>query len=86
MKQEGVRHVVMLTGDRKGIAEAVAEKLSVSVMETAGEGGAWGIALLADYMKKKEASESLQDFLNNETRYSRLTRLPLFSIICLVIT
>lgn len=29
MKQEGVRHVVMLTGDRKGIAEAVAEKLSV---------------------------------------------------------
>lgn len=29
MKQEGVRHVVTLTGDRKGIAEAVAEKLSV---------------------------------------------------------
>lgn len=29
MKREGVRHVVMLTGDRKGIAEAVAEKLSV---------------------------------------------------------
>lgn len=29
MKQEGVRHVVMLTGDRKEIAEAVAEKLSV---------------------------------------------------------
>lgn len=29
MKQEGVRHVVMLTGDRKGIAEAAAEKLSV---------------------------------------------------------
>lgn len=29
MKQEGVRHVVMLTGDQKGIAEAVAEKLSV---------------------------------------------------------
>ena len=29
MKQEGVRHIVMLTGDRKGIAEAVAEKLSV---------------------------------------------------------
>lgn len=29
MKQEGVRHVVMLTGDRNGIAEAVAEKLAV---------------------------------------------------------
>ena len=29
MKQEGVRHVVMLTGDRNGIAKAVAEKLAV---------------------------------------------------------
>lgn len=52
----------------KGVGQriaAAAMNTSVSVMETAGEGGAWGIALLADYMKKKEASESLQDFLNN---------------------
>lgn len=53
----------------KGVGQriaAAAMNTSVSVMETAGEGGAWGIALLADYMKKREASESLQDFLNNK--------------------
>lgn len=38
----------------------------VSVMETAGEGGAWGIAILADYMLKKEQFESLGAFLNQE--------------------
>ncbi len=36
----------------------------VTVMETAGEGGAWGIALLALYMTKKAGS--LSDFLKNE--------------------
>lgn len=38
----------------------------VSVMETAGEGGAWGIAILADYMLKKEKDETLADFLTNK--------------------
>lgn len=38
----------------------------VSVMETAGEGGAWGIALLAAYMVNKEANETLDDFLNDK--------------------
>src|SRR5699024_8789276 len=32
----------------------------VTVMETAGEGGAWGIALLAAYMIEKKADESLE--------------------------
>ena len=32
-------------------------------METAGEGGAWGIALLAAYMAQKEEGESLADYL-----------------------
>ena len=36
----------------------------VSVMKTAGEGGAWGIALLAAYMLHKEDGESLADYLN----------------------
>ena len=36
------------------------------VMETAGEGGAWGIALLADYLVRKEEGESLTDYLNNK--------------------
>ncbi|MDE6127833.1 MAG: ATPase, partial [Lachnospiraceae bacterium] len=36
----------------------------VSVMETAGEGGAWGIALLAAYMRQKEEGETLADYLS----------------------
>lgn len=32
-------------------------------MQTAGEGGAWGIALLASYMINKKDSQSLEDFL-----------------------
>ncbi|MBP5493161.1 MAG: FGGY-family carbohydrate kinase [Clostridiales bacterium] len=38
----------------------------VCVMETAGEGGAWGIALLALYMIAKKDGETLADYLNNE--------------------
>lgn len=45
---------------------AAAMNTPVSVMETAGEGGAWGIALLASYMQNKDKEESLQDFLNNK--------------------
>ena len=43
---------------------AAAMNTPVSVMETAGEGGAWGIALLAAYMQEKEQNEELQAFLN----------------------
>lgn len=42
---------------------AGAMNASVSVMETAGEGGAWGIALLASYMVNKEEGEGLDAFL-----------------------
>lgn len=45
---------------------AAAMNSPVSVMETAGEGGAWGIAVLAAYLINKEASESLEDYLNNK--------------------
>lgn len=38
----------------------------VCVMETAGEGGAWGIALLALYMVAKKDGQSLADYLNDE--------------------
>jgi len=38
----------------------------VSVMETAGEGGPWGMALLAAYMLKKGERESLKDYLANK--------------------
>jgi sugar (pentulose or hexulose) kinase len=42
---------------------AAAMNVPVSVMETAGEGGAWGIALLAAYMLRKAAHEPLGDYL-----------------------
>lgn len=42
---------------------AAAMQAPVSVMETAGEGGAWGIALLAAYEVQREESETLEDYL-----------------------
>jgi sugar (pentulose or hexulose) kinase len=43
---------------------AAAMNTPVSVMDTAGEGGAWGIALLADYMLRKNEDETLEDYLS----------------------
>ena len=40
--------------------------IPIAVMESAGEGGAWGIAVLAAYSVVKESGESLEDFLNNK--------------------
>lgn len=37
----------------------------VAVMKSAGEGGAWGVALLAKYMIEKQADEKLEDYLEN---------------------
>jgi sugar (pentulose or hexulose) kinase len=37
----------------------------VAVMETAGEGGAWGIALLAAYQINRAQDESLDEFLSH---------------------
>ena len=45
---------------------AAAMNVPVSVMETAGEGGAWGIALLASYMLHKAENESLEAYLSNK--------------------
>jgi len=42
---------------------AAAMNVPVSVMETAGEGGAWGMALLASYMAQRGENESLDDYL-----------------------
>lgn len=38
----------------------------VSVMETAGEGGAWGIALLAAYLARKTPEETLEAYLEKK--------------------
>jgi sugar (pentulose or hexulose) kinase len=55
---------------------AAALNIPVSVMETAGEGGAWGIALLASYMANKQKKESLEDFL----RYRVFEGMPINTV------
>jgi sugar (pentulose or hexulose) kinase len=45
---------------------AAAMNVPVSVMETASEGGAWGIALLASYMLRKKENEPLEAYLSNK--------------------
>ena len=53
----------------KGVGQSIAAaamNTSVSVMETAGEGGAWGIALLAAYMNGKKEGQTLQQYLNEQ--------------------
>jgi len=45
---------------------AAAMNVPVAVMETAGEGGAWGIALLAAYMLRKSGGERLEDYLGDQ--------------------
>lgn len=73
LKEEGVQ-VDRIFGHgglfkTKGVGQrfmAAAMNAPVSVMETAGEGGAWGIALLASYMLNKEAGETLDDYLLNK--------------------
>ena len=50
----------------KGVGQrilAAAINAPVSVMETAGEGGPWGMALLAAYMKNRADGETLEDYL-----------------------
>lgn len=52
----------------KGVAQSLmasAINVPVSVMETAGEGGPWGQAVLASYLVNKSAGETLPEFLQN---------------------
>lgn len=57
---------------------AAAINTPVTVMETAGEGGAWGMAILASYCINKKTGETLQDFLNNRVfaKESKVTISP----------
>jgi sugar (pentulose or hexulose) kinase len=43
---------------------AAATATPVSILKTAGEGGAWGMALLAAFMVRKDKSATLPDFLS----------------------
>ncbi len=52
----------------EGVAQrflASAINTPVSVMETAGEGGPWGMAILSAYLDRKVKGESLEEFLTN---------------------
>lgn len=52
----------------KGVGQrylAAAVEAPVTVMDTASEGGAWGIALLAAYMLDRKKDEKLEDYLEN---------------------
>lgn len=73
LKEEGVKVDKMLGHGglfkTKGVGQSIlaaAIDAPVFVMETAGEGGAWGIALLASYMVNKSDGESLDDYLNQK--------------------
>jgi len=70
LKEEGVKLDRILGHGGLFKTEGVGQKIMaaamnapVSVMETAGEGGAWGIALLASFMKNKGADETLDKYL-----------------------
>ena len=52
-----------------GVAQsylAAAIHAPVTVMETAGEGGAWGIAVLAGYRIFRKENQTLEDYLDNQ--------------------
>ncbi len=51
------------SGDVGSRIMAAATRVPVSVLETAGEGGAWGVALLASYMLRRDENATLGDFL-----------------------
>ena len=73
MKEEDVKVDKMLGHGGLFKTEGVGQKIMaaavnapVSVMKTAGEGGAWGIALLASYMLNKKENQPLDAFLSEE--------------------
>ncbi len=73
MKDEGVRLDAMFAHGglfrTKGVAQrflAGAIGAPVTVGESAGEGGAWGIAVLAAFMKGRDPEQTLGDYLASE--------------------
>lgn len=73
MKEEAVK-VERITGHggffkTKGVGQrflAAAVNAPVTVMDTASEGGAWGIALLGAYLLWKKEGQTLEEYLGNE--------------------
>ncbi len=73
LKEEGVKldritgHGGLFKTERVGQSYlAAAIGAPVTVMKTAGEGGAWGMAVLANYLIRKEKGETLEDYLEEK--------------------
>ena len=73
LKEEGIKVDSVYGHGGMFKTEGVAQKLlaealgaPVSVMETAGEGGPWGMAILASYMARGGDGESLADYLSDK--------------------
>lgn len=73
MKEEDVKVDKLLGHGGLFKTEGVGQKIMaaaidapVSVMKTAGEGGAWGMAVLAEYMIDKKDGEALDEYLSNK--------------------
>ncbi len=71
LKEEGVKldritgHGGLFKTERVGQSYlAAAINAPVTVMKTAGEGGAWGMAILANYLIRKKKDESLETYLD----------------------
>ena len=72
LKEEGVKldritgHGGLFKTERVGQSYlAAAINAPVTVMKTAGEGGAWGMAILANYLVTKKEGETLESYLDN---------------------
>lgn len=73
LKEEGVKldritgHGGIFKTERVGQSFlAAALGVPVTLMKTAGEGGAWGMAVLANYLVQKDKGETLADYLENK--------------------
>lgn len=73
LKEEGVKldritgHGGIFKTERVGQSIlAAAINAPVTVMKTAGEGGAWGMAILANYLISKEKGETLEAYLDEK--------------------
>ena len=73
LKEEGVRldaitgHGGLFKTEHVGQSYlAAAINAPVTVMKTAGEGGAWGIAILANFMRTKGTDETLESYLDEK--------------------
>ncbi len=73
LREEGIKVDVIYGHGGLFKTEGVGQKVlaaalntPVAVMKSAGEGGAWGMALLAAYMVQKEDGEALCDYLENK--------------------